>query len=172
MHHPARIRREQSADAAGIRAVNEAAFDGPGEARLVDALRDDGGLSLSLVGLVDETIVGHIAFSPVRVGDVETPLSPLALAPMAVHPDWQRRGVGSALVRAGLDEARGLGYGVVIVLGHSEYYPRFGFVPASAFGISCPYPAPDEAFLIAELQPGAAGGFKGLVKYRPEFDSL
>ena len=94
-----------------------------------------------------------------------------ALAPMAVHPDFQRRGVGSALVRAGLEAARRLGHKSVVVLGHAEYYPRFGFVPARPRGIEPPLQAPDEAFMLIELVPGALAGVRGTVRYPAAYDA-
>jgi putative acetyltransferase len=166
--HPT-IREERPGDEDAIRRINELAFGQPGEAELVDELRKNGGLTLSLVAVVDEIIVGHIAYSPVVVGDHETVPAPLALAPMAVLPTHQRNGVGTALVRESLEEARRRGHGAVLVLGHPEFYPRFGFTPASRFGITCPYPAPDEAFLAVELVPGALQNLSGMVQYRPEF---
>ena len=91
---------------------------------------------------------------------------------MAVTPDWQRRGIGAALIGWSLNECRRLGHGVVIVLGEPAYYRRFGFMPASQFGIECPFPAPPEAFMLLELSPGAAAGCRGVVRYRPEFESV
>ena len=93
----------------------------------------------------------------------------MGLAPMAVAPLHQRRGIGSALVRAGVDEARQLGVDVVAVLGHPTYYPRFGFSPASRFSITCEYDVPDEAFMVRELRPGALAGKKGVVMYHAVF---
>jgi putative acetyltransferase len=166
------IRPERPADQAAIRSVNEAAFGGPAEGALVDALRVTSAFipELSLVADDDTAgVVGHILFTRLRVveGDVSRPA--LALAPMAVAPPRQRRGVGSALVRRGLAEAERLGHGLVIVLGHPDYYPRFGFRPARAFGIRSPFEAPDEAFLVLELRPGVLDGVRGVVEYPPEF---
>lgn len=96
----------------------------------------------------------------------------LALAPMAVRPEFQRRGIGSALVRAGLDSARSLGHRVVIVLGHPRYYPRFGFRPARPLGIDPPFPCRDEVFMALELVPGALVGVRGTVRYPPAFDGV
>jgi len=93
----------------------------------------------------------------------------MALGPMAVRPDRQRRGVGSALVSAGIEACRRLGQEVVGVLGHPEFYPRFGFVTARPMGVMCEYPVPDEAFMVAELSPGALRGRRGVVSYGPAF---
>lgn len=91
---------------------------------------------------------------------------------MAVLPEYQKQGIGSRLVRDGLKECQRLNQNIVVVLGHPGYYPRFGFIPASKKGLRCEYQAPDEAFMVAELIPGALGGRQGLVKYRPEFNDL
>ena len=162
------IRPERSEDIGGIRAVNRAAFETATEADLVDALREQADPVVSLVAEEAGSIAGHIMFSPVTLsGGGRTPL--MGLAPMAVRPDAQRRGIGSALVRAGLDRCRHLGCGAVVVVGHPEYYPRFGFVPASRFGISCEYDVPDEVFMLLELEPGVLGGQSGTVRYHPAF---
>src|SRR5262245_5395759 len=132
------IRPEKPTDRDAIRVVNEAAFETPAEANLVDLLRAQASPLVSLVAQADSTIVGHIVFSPVTRSDYDD-LNNMGLAPMAVLPAHQRRGIGSALVRAGLEECRRLGCDAVIVLGHAEYYPRFGFRRASEFGISSEY---------------------------------
>lgn len=163
------IRAEGAGDVGAVRRVNEAAFGRVGEADLVDALRGAAEPYVSLVAVEDERVVGHIFFSPVSVESDGSVFRAMGLAPMAVSPEQQRRGVGSMLVREGLRECRRIGHDVVVVLGHPEYYPRFGFVPASSKGLSCEYDVPDEAFMVAELEPGALGGRGGLVKYMTEF---
>jgi len=161
------------ADAPGdfptIRRVNESAFEQPNEAILVDALRRTAGTYLSLVAEKDGRVVGHIIFTEVRVESGAGSWDAVGLAPMAVIPEHQRQGVGSQLVRLGLDACMRQGHSVVVVLGHPAYYPRFGFVPAVTKGLRCEYPVPDEVFLVAELMPEALAGRTGLVKYRPEF---
>jgi putative acetyltransferase len=114
-------------------------------------------------------VAGHVLFSPVAVDPAAGRAGALGLAPLAVLPGRQRRGVGSALVRAGLDELRRRGAAAVVVLGHAAYYPRFGFAPASRFGLRCEFDCPDESFLALELRPGALAGGAGVVRYRPEF---
>ena len=163
------IRKETVEDIPSIRAVVHAAFGTAGEANLVDGLRCSGALTLSAVAVVGSRVVGHVGFSPVTI-DGQHPA--LALAPVAVAPDCQRQGIGSALIRWGLDECRRLGHGGVIVVGEPAYYPRFGFTPASLFGIQCPFPVPPEAFMVLELSPGTASGSRGMVRYRPEFDAV
>ena len=165
------IRPEENQDRAAVHALNSAAFGSPAEANLVDALRQEARPVISLVAADDQTVVGHIMFSPVVLpGDPGLRMK--GLAPMAVAPQHQRQGIGSALVRAGLERCKMLGFGAVVVLGHPEYYPRFGFAPASRFGISCEYEAPDEAFMLIELETGYLRGASGKVQYHTAFGKL
>ena len=145
------IRSEQSNDIVAIHRVYEQAFGGDPEANLVDRLRATGSLILSLVAIEDHEVVGHIAFSPVRIDSTSGTKGAVGLGPLGVLPAYQRRGIGSELVRAGLAELRKAGHGVVVVLGHPNYYPRFGFVPAENHGIRWEYDAPSEAFMVKEL---------------------
>jgi putative acetyltransferase len=159
------VRAEQPGDAAAIRRVHERAFGRANEAVLVDALRDAGAHVVSLVAEDDDgAVVGHIVFSRVAVGDGG---GGLGLGPVAVVPERQGLGLGSLLVRRGLAECRRYGHGVVVVLGHPGFYSRFGFVPASTRGLRSEYNAPDDAFLVVELVPGALGELRGLVRYPP-----
>jgi putative acetyltransferase len=167
-----RIRPEASGDHAAIRRVHELAFDGSAEAGLVDALRRNARPYVALVAEANGEAVGHIAFSPVTIGPHETAFVALGLAPLAVLPDLQNKGLGSALVRQGLDECRRHGHDVVVVLGHPHFYPRFGFVAASSRKLECEYPVPEDVFMVAELSPGALAGRCGLVKYGPEFANV
>ena len=96
----------------------------------------------------------------------------MGLGPMAVAPEHQRAGVGSALIRAGLDACRALDRSAVVVLGHATYYPRFGFVPASTFGLACEYDVPDEVFMALELVPCALSDVSGTTRYSPAFSDL
>jgi putative acetyltransferase len=163
------VRPERPADADAVRRVNDAAFDGPAEGVLVDALRAAGQAVVSLVAEADGLVVGHVLLSPVTVDDAG---DVLGLGPMAVFPAHQRTGVGTALVGAALAAARARGSAAVVVLGHPAYYPRFGFVPASRFGLSSEYDAPDDAFLALELRPGGLAGRRGVVRYRKEFAAV
>ena len=164
------IRPETPDDRAAIYAVLLAAFGRPEEAKLVDALRDGGHFDprLSLVCQRGGQIVGHILLSRITIG----PTPALALAPLAVTPTYQRHGYGSALVEAGLQAAQELAHRAVVVLGHPDFYPRFGFVPATDRGITAPFDVPREAFLVRELLPGALEGISGVVTYPAPFFDL
>jgi putative acetyltransferase len=162
------IRPESPEDAESVRRLNRAAFEGPHEGEIVDQIRAAGGVVLSLVAETDDELVGHILFSEVTVGDAG--VAGLGLAPMAVLPEYQNRGIGSALVRRGLELLRAGGAPFVVVLGHPAYYPRFGFVPASSLGLASEYEGvPDEAFMVVELAAGGLAGVSGIARYRPEF---
>jgi len=163
------IRQETPEDMAAIRYVNEQAFGGAVEADIVEKLRERGVLTLSLVATQDNEIKGHIAFSPVKVESERSSFDAIALAPMAVLPAYQHKGIGSQLVRAGLEKCRQDGHKAMVVLGHPDYYPRFGFVPARTFNLKCEYPVPEEAFMALELRKGALANVSGTVKYQPEF---
>ena len=166
------IRHEEPHDIAAIRQVNEQAFGGSGEANAIEALRDRGAATLSLVAEIDDRVVGHLFFTPAAIETADHTWPALGLAPLAVLPEYQRQGIGSALMRAGLAECARLGYERVIVLGHPEYYPRFGFMRASLYGIRPEWEAPDEAFMVLELQHGALDGVSGLAKYQPEWNGV
>lgn len=163
------IRLEQPADLAAIRQVNEEAFGRPNEADLVDALRRAAAVSASLVAEVGGVIVGHILFSPVTVDGPAGRFPAVGLAPMAVRPAYQRQGVGGQLIRAGLETCRRAGHELVFVLGHANYYPRFGFRPAQPLGLRWEVAVPVEVFMVAELRPGALAGRSGVMKYHPAF---
>ena len=163
------IRSETPKDVDSIRYVNEQAFGQIEEAAIVDKLRNRNALTISLVATKDNEVVGHIAFSPVMIESQFSSSEAVALAPMAVLPAYQHKGIGSQLVRAGLEECRRLGHDIVVVLGHPDYYPRFGFVSAKQKGIDCEFEVHDEAWMILELKEGILGGRSGTVKYQPEF---
>ena len=162
------VREEESQDGQAVRSVNLTAFETAAEANLVDALRQQARPLVSLVAQEGAEIVGHIMFSPVSLAS-HAELNLMGLAPMAVMPAHQRKGVGSALVRAGLERCRARGVGAVVVLGHPSYYPRFGFQPSVRFGIVSEYDAPPEAFMVLELQPGYLSGASGTVKFHAAF---
>jgi putative acetyltransferase len=162
------IRCETPEDIPAIQHIHTAAFGRPNEAELVDALRQNNALTISLVAVQDGRPVGHIAFSPVTITSNTATIEALGLAPMAVLPAYQRRGIGSQLVEAGLTACHHTSYGVVVFLGHPHYYPRFGFTPAKTHGLVWEHNAPDEACMVQESQEGALTQTRGMVKYRPE----
>ncbi|MFG3282625.1 GNAT family N-acetyltransferase [Streptomyces sp. NPDC048111] len=163
-----RARPEAPGETEAVRGVNLAAFPTAAEADLVDALRGDPawvpGLSL-VAEAPDGTVVGHALLTRCRVGGAEA----LALAPVAVAPGHQRGGAGTAVVRAALDAARALGEDLVVVLGHPGYYPRFGFAPASGFGVRAPFDVPDGALMALRLQPDGPAAPTGVIQYAAPF---
>ena len=165
------IRTEKVTDETATRSVNTSAFETPSEANLVDALRVQATPVVSLVAEENDIVVGHIMFSPVTLSG-HPELKAIGLAPMAVIPEFQRTGIGSTLVRAGLEQCKQLGFVAVVVLGHPEFYPRFGFSPSSRFGINSEYDVPENAFMVLEIRPGALTGVNGTVKYHNAFNSL
>jgi putative acetyltransferase len=165
---PIKIREEKSADQAAVRDVLKSAFPSDAEARLVDLLRQRQKASIALVAAVDRKIVGHLLFSPVRITNAPQGFRGLGLAPVAVHRDFQNRGIGSKLIREGLERCKQGGYDAVVVLGHPNYYPRFGFQVASAYGLGNEYGV-DDAFMVLELKDGILDTINGLVCYAPEF---
>ena len=168
------IRTQNQEDAPAVHRVNALAFERDAEAQLVEVLRlaPDSIPELSLVALLDGEIVGHILFSPIVIETPDGTIPAISLAPMAVLPEVQNRGVGSALVRWGLESCRSLGHRIVIVLGHIDYYPRFGFSAAAAKNLVCPFGDAGEAWMAIELQPGALEGVHGPVRYPPEFEGV
>lgn len=155
------IRNERATDRVAIRGILEAAFARPDEANLVDRLREDGDCVLSLVAVESERIVGQVLFSRLRA-----PFRALCLAPVAVAPDRQRMGIGSHLIRAGLEHAQAAGWQGVFVLGDPRYYCRFGFNPDLARGFTSPYAG---AHLMARALGPALPTTSGEIAYAPAF---
>lgn len=166
------IRPESIGDYDSVRRINEHAFKRSEEAKLVDALRQDAQPNISLVAVQSEQVIGHIFFSPVEIISASEKFAGMALAPMAVDPDYQKQGVGGQLVEAGLEKCRQLGHDLVFVLGHPEYYPKFGFERASTWNFKTEFEAPDEAFMVAALQPEALHGKSGLVRFHHLFNNV
>jgi putative acetyltransferase len=156
------IRPEQNGDAAAIREVHTLAFQRENEAKLVEAIRASAFFvpELSLVAVANE-VIGHILFSIISIETSNGRVPTLGLAPMAVKPDYQNQGVGSALVREGLKKCEELGFEHVVVLGHPKFYPTFGFQPAKTKGIEPPFPVPDEVFMVHEIKSGSLNDSNG-----------
>ena len=161
------IREERPDDVVAVRDVNDHAFGQELEGRIVDALRSNGAVMLSLVATFNGRVVGHILYSPIAVGDAIG----AALGPMAVLPEHQREGIGGRLIEEGRRRLEASGCPFVIVLGHDTYYPRFGFVRASAHGITCEWDVPDEAFMVQVLDAAKMASVIGMARYRQEFSA-
>jgi len=165
------IQPEQPGDAAAIRTVNERAFGQPQEADIVDALRQNCPETISLVAESTGLIVGHIFFSPVTIERPGGILKGMGLAPMAVTPEHQRYGIGTRLIKAGLEILRKRNCPFVVVLGHPKYYPHFGFEPASRYGLKCQWEGvPDEAFMVLLFDKSLTSELAGVARYRDEFN--
>jgi putative acetyltransferase len=165
------IRPEQPEDINDIRDINEKAFGQAQEANIVDNIRRNCDDILSLVAIDKDKLVGHILFSPVTIEDDKEDVIGMGLAPIAVLPEFQRQGIGSQLIKRGIEELRKSKYPFIIVLGHEDYYPRFGFEPASRFGIKSQWGGiPDNAFMILWLDKSVINQTSGIAKYRSEFN--
>lgn len=166
------IREETPADYEVIRRVNEAAFGRAEEADLIEALRQDEQIALSLVAIECDEVVGHILFCDIGIKTEIGVLAAVSLSPMAVLPEFQNRGIGTALVQRGLEALRAGQHEIVTVLGHPNFYARFGFNPAHEYGIACPYDAPPEAWMLLQLRPGVVDGQRGTVVFPRAFQTL
>lgn len=162
------IRPEVPADIPAIHHLHKAAFGQSAEAQLVGALRANGKALVSLVAVEDGGVVGHILFSPVSIETIPAGMIAAGLAPLAVLPSFQRRGIGAELARAGLQACRDAGIGLVVVLGNHRYYHRFGFTRACDAGLENEYGA-DDHFMALPLQEDILQGVNGLVRYSVEF---
>lgn len=157
------------ADAEAVRGVLTAAFGGSDEADLVDGLRRRPDV-FTLVAVCERKAVGALTFSPILGRHRNVELRAVGLGPMGVRPEWQRRGIGSALIRAGIEACRARHRGLIVVLGHPEYYPRFGFRSARHIGLRCKWSQDDDHFMYLELETGHAALADGEIDYCPEFD--
>ncbi len=164
------IREEEKKDYRNIYEVNKLAFGQENESKLVEKIRKGSNFvpGLSLVAEIDGRIAGYILFSKIEIAGSSI-FKTLALAPMAVLPEFQRQGVGSELINKGMEKAKELGFNSIIVLGHKDYYPKFGFMRASEWNIECCFEVPDEVFMAIELTVGALEGRAGTIKYPDEF---
>lgn len=163
------IREERGEDAQAVREVYLQAFGQDLEADLVDQLRQRGDDLLPLVAVMEGRIVGHILFSPAVIEKRKQTVRGMALAPMAVLPEYQRQGIGSQLVQAGIEALKQVDCPFIILVGHPTYYPRFGFEPASRYKIRSEWAVPGDAFMVLVLDEQQKDGLSGVAKYRPEF---
>lgn len=167
------IRQEKPEDIDDIHALNELAFGQPQEANIIDKLRINCDNLLSLVAIENEKVVGHILFSPVTIEGQHGVIRGMGLAPMAVLPEMQHKGIGTQLVKSEIENLRKMQCPFIIILGHPEYYPRFGFERASLYGIKCQWEGiPDDAFMILWLDKSKMNRVSGLAKYRDEFNAV
>ncbi len=164
------IRREESADIPKIRRVNKEAFETQMEADLVDALREDGAVVISLVAIDKSEIIGHILFTKVSLEGFDIPI--IGIGPMAVLPEHQGKGVGTQLMKVGLEECELKNYEAVVVLGYQDYYTRFGFSPSIEYGIKSEYDVPPEVFMVKELKKGVLVGKSSTIKYHSLFSEF
>ncbi|MEK4743493.1 MULTISPECIES: GNAT family N-acetyltransferase [unclassified Bacillus (in: firmicutes)] len=169
------IRQEQQNDYSKTEEVVKEAFlneefSDKTEHELVSRIRECDGFvpELSIVA-VDEEIVGHIMLSKITIEQDGATVDSLALAPVSVAPSHQKKGIGGKLIVATLEKAKELGYESVVVLGHPEYYPKFGFKKASDWNIKAPFEVPDEVFMVMELRENALQGVEGIVQYSSAF---
>ena len=174
LHVLINIRKETENDFKGIKSVNDEAFEQGNEGGLVESLRKNEKYvsDLSLVAEIDGAIVGHILFFPIKIISQKEEYEVLSLAPMSVLPNYQKMGIGSKLIEYGIKAAKKDGYGSIIVLGYSDYYSRFGFVPASTFGIKPPFEVPDDVFMALELLQSSLKGKQGTVEYPEEYSDV
>ncbi|GAA4468162.1 N-acetyltransferase [Nibrella saemangeumensis] len=165
------IQQEGLPDQSSVYEVIARAFEREDESRLVNRMRQSNAFvpELSLVAMYEQKIVGHILFSKIIIHNQLRITPSLALAPLAVEPDFQRQGVGSLLVREGLKRSRELGFTSVVVLGHEHYYPRFEFIPTTKWGIRPPFQVPAEVFMAVELVKDSLSGIQGTVRYPDDF---
>jgi len=170
------IRQEEPADYPAVFDLIEAAFQPEPmsdhqEQFLVERLRRSSAFvsELSLVAEHDGVIVGHILLTKITIQNEDESFDSLALAPVSVLPLYQRKGVGGKLIREAHQRAKSLGFRSIVLLGHQDYYPRFGYEPASKYGIKLPFDVPEENCMVVELTPGGLNGVKGVVKYANEF---
>ena len=177
MNQKFNIRKETPKDYAWVVELTEKAFEtmefsDHNEGKLVENLRKSESFirDLSLVAELNGKVVGHILFTPLRIENNQRHFDSLTLAPVSVLPEFQNQGIGSQLILAGHERAKELGFKSVIVFGHPKYYPRFGYIPASSYGIKSPIPLPsDDVFMTLELVDGSLSGVSGTVVFPPEF---
>ncbi len=170
--HEVSVRVETREDLPGIRSVEMGAYGRAAEANLVDVLRRHWEVILSLVAEVDGEVVGHALLTQVTLMPTVPGLRMVGLGPIAVRPEFQGRGIGSQLIREAIRQAGLEGWQAIVVLGDPSFYGRFGFVPASQYGVSCEFRVRQDSFLVLELRSGTLEGIQGTVRYQPEFSGF
>ena len=170
------IREEEIKDYNEVEKVVEesfktAEFSDKDEHNLVRRLRNSNEFikELSLIAEDENKILGHVLLTKALINGEDTSFEALALAPLAVLPEYQKSGIGKKLMNKAIERARELGYKSIVVLGHEKYYPKFGFEKASKYGVKAPFEVPDEAYMILELLPGGLNGVSGIVEYSKAF---
>ncbi|MEC9491430.1 GNAT family N-acetyltransferase [Flexistipes sp.] len=166
------IREEQERDFGEIYRLNNEAFGRSEEAELVNELRENDGIIISLVALLSNLIVGHILYTPCKINSHKNELTGAALGPMAVLPGYQKKGIGRKMVEESIEILSEAAYPFIAVLGYPEYYSQFGFTPAGKHGLRCQWDVPDEAFMILPLDSERTDEITGTVTYRPEFSKF
>jgi putative acetyltransferase len=165
------IRNEKIEDQKAVREINLKAFPTDVEAALVEKLRSSMD-TISLVAVHEDKVVGHIFFSPLTIENDKKSFKALILAPIAVLPEYQKQGIGSKLVENGIIECRNQGHSIIVLVGHPEYYPRFGFISAEQNGIEHPFEVPEDVFMVYELVPGVLNNVNGVLKYSEPFEEF
>lgn len=163
------IRPETDNDVTTIYHINAQGFGREKEAEFVNHLRDHRGITLSLVAEYNGLLVGHALFSPLKIKPDGSGFNAVTLAPLAILPEYQRQGIGSSLVREGIERIRLLGHDIIFLVGHPEYYPRFGFTQARLKGFRCEFDVPDETWMLLETANNNYGKMERTVYFRPEF---
>lgn len=170
-----KVRPEQKSDIEAIKTLHDLAFKGENESRLIELIRHSEYFipELSLVVENEKNeLVGHILFSTAHIQTETTLVPTLALSPMAVHPDFQHKGIGSELVMKGILKSGELGFGHIVVLGHPNFYPKFGFIKSAEKEIKPPFPVPEEVFMVLELKEGSLEDISGAVVYPTAFSAV
>lgn len=169
-----KVRPEARSESEIITQINDMAFGREDEGNMVNALKKrlEYIPEFSFIALFGDQPVGHLLLFPVTIKGEKSSFRTLSLAPMSVMPEFQGLGIGSELIKTGLAKAKEMGYNSVVVLGHASYYPKFGFLPASKWNITCPFEAPDENFMAVELTEGTLTGKSGIVEYPNDFFKL
>jgi len=170
------IRQEQSSDYKFTENVVQKAFanmefSDKTEHELVDRLRKTNTFipQLSIVAVVNDEVIGHILLTKIKIINVDQSTESLGLAPVSVLPEYQNKGIGKLLINTAFEKAKELGYKSVVVLGHPDYYPQFGFKKASSWKIKAPFEVPDDAFMAFELSDNALSNVSGVVEYSSAF---